>query len=156
MTTTAKIDRTDRKILRHLATDGRIAWSELADLVGLSLTPTLRRVRRLEEDGYIKGYEAKLDEARLAGSISVLVSVTLTSQAEENLQRFEEAIVLAPEVMSCFLMTGDADYSLRVVVPDLESYQQFMTRTLTRIPGVAHIKSSFALKTVLNRGSPLL
>jgi DNA-binding Lrp family transcriptional regulator len=156
MTTTAKIDRTDRKILRHLATDGRIAWSELADLVGLSLTPTLRRVRRLEEDGYIKGYEAKLDEARLAGSISVLVAVTLTSQSEVSLARFEEAIVAAPEVMSCFLMTGDADYSLRVVVPDLESYQQFMTRTLTRIPGVAHIKSSFALKTVLNRGSPLL
>jgi hypothetical protein len=73
----------------------------------------------------------------------VLVSVSLTSQSEENLACFEEAIVLAPEVMSCFLMTGDADYSLRVVVPDLESYQQFMTRTLTRIPCVAHIKSSF-------------
>jgi DNA-binding Lrp family transcriptional regulator len=112
-------------------------------------------VRRLEEEGYIKGYEAKLDEARLAGSISVLVSVSLTSQSEENLVRFEEAIVLAPEVMSCFLMTGDADYSLRVVVPDLETYQQFMTKTLTRIPGVAHIKSSFALRTVLNRVSPL-
>jgi len=155
MTTEPKIDRIDRKILRQLSKDGRMAWSELADLVGLSLTPTLRRVRRLEEEGYIRGYEAKLDEARLAGSISVLVSVTLTSQSEENLVRFEEAIVVAPEVMSCFLMTGDADYSLRVVVPDLETYQQFMTKTLTRIPGVAHIKSSFALRTVLNRVSPL-
>lgn len=155
MTTEDKIDRIDRKILRQLAQDGRMAWSDLAELVGLSLTPTLRRVRRLEEAGYIQGYEAKLDEARLAGSISVLVSVSLTSQSEENLQRFEEAIVLAPEVMSCFLMTGDADYSLRVVVPDLETYHRFMTRTLTRIPGVAHIKSSFALRTVLNRASPL-
>lgn len=155
MTTESDLDRIDRKILRQLAQDGRMAWSALADQVGLSLTPTLRRVRRLEEAGYIKGYEAKLDEARLAGRISVLVSVTLTSQSEENLVRFEQAIVAAPEVMSCFLMTGDADYSLRVVVPDLETYQQFMTRTLTRIPGVAHIKSSFALRTVFNRASPL-
>lgn len=155
MTTEPDIDRIDRKILRQLAQDGRMAWSALADQVGLSLTPTLRRVRRLEQAGYIKGYEAKLDEARLAGRISVLVSVTLTSQSEENLVRFEQAIVAAPEVMSCFLMTGDADYSLRVVVPDLETYQQFMTRTLTRIPGVAHIKSSFALRTVFNRASPL-
>lgn len=155
MTREIDIDRIDRKILRQLAQDGRIAWSELADLVGLSLTPTLRRVRRLEEAGYIQGYVAKLDEARLAGRMSVLVAVTLTSQSEETLARFEEAIVAAPEVMSCFLMTGDADYSLRVVVPDLETYHQFLTRTLTRIPGVAHIKSGFALRTVLNRASAL-
>jgi DNA-binding Lrp family transcriptional regulator len=156
MTKEIDIDRIDRKILRQLAQDGRIAWSELADLVGLSLTPTLRRVRRLEEAGYIQGYVAKLDEARLAGRMSVLVAVTLTSQSEETLARFEEAIVAAPEVMSCFLMTGDADYSLRVVVPDLETYHQFLTRTLTRIPGVAHIKSGFALRTVLNRASALI
>jgi Lrp/AsnC family leucine-responsive transcriptional regulator len=156
MTKEIGIDRIDRKILRQLAQDGRIAWSELADLVGLSLTPTLRRVRRLEEAGYIQGYVAKLDEARLAGRMSVLVAVTLTSQSEETLARFEEAIVAAPEVMSCFLMTGDADYSLRVVVPDLETYHQFLTRTLTRIPGVAHIKSGFALRTVLNRASALV
>jgi DNA-binding Lrp family transcriptional regulator len=155
MTKEIDIDRIDRKILRQLAQDGRIAWSDLADLVGLSLTPTLRRVRRLEDAGYIQGYVAKLDEARLAGRMSVLVAVTLTSQSEETLARFEEAIVAAPEVMSCFLMTGDADYSLRVVVPDLETYHQFLTRTLTRIPGVAHIKSGFALRTVLNRASAL-
>jgi len=156
MTKEIDIDRIDRKILRQLAQDGRIAWSELAELVGLSLTPTLRRVRRLEEAGYIQGYVAKLDEARLAGRMSVLIAVTLTSQSEETLARFEEAIVAAPEVMSCFLMTGDADYSLRVVVPDLETYHQFLTRTLTRIPGVAHIKSGFALRTVLNRASALV
>lgn len=156
MTGAADLDKTDLKILKELALDGRIAWSALADKVGLSLTPTLRRVRQLEERGLIRGYVAQLDEARLAGRMTVFVSVTLTSQAEDVIARFEELIALAPEVMSCFLMTGDADYNLRVVVADLDAYHHFLTRTLTRIPGVAHIKSSFALKTVLMRASPLL
>jgi Lrp/AsnC family leucine-responsive transcriptional regulator len=156
MTNSAKCDKTDVKILKELARDGRMAWSALADKVGLSLTPTLRRVKRLEDDGFIEGYVARLDEGRLAGRISVFVSVTLASQSEEVIAHFEEQIALAPEVMSCFLMTGDADYNLRVVVPDLDAYNHFLTRTLTRIDGVAHIKSSFALRTVLNRASPLL
>lgn len=155
-TSDADIDKTDRKILQELARDGRIAWSELAEKVGLSLTPTLRRVRQLEESGYIRGYVAQLDEGRLAGKVSVFVAVTLEAQSEEVIARFEEQIALAPEVMSCFLMTGNADYTLRVVVPDLDSYHRFLTRTLTRIPGVAHINSSFALKTVLMRPAPLL
>lgn len=156
MTTNPGVDKTDLKILKELACDGRMAWSALGDRIGLSLTPTLRRVRRLEEDGFIKGYVATLDEGRLAGRMNVFVSVTLSTQAEEVIARFEERIALAPEVMSCFLMTGDADYNLRVVVQDLDAYHHFLTRTLTRIPGVAHIKSSFALKTVLSRTSPLL
>ncbi|HEX8613410.1 MAG TPA: Lrp/AsnC family transcriptional regulator [Telluria sp.] len=156
MTNADKCDKTDLKILKELSLDGRMAWSALGDKVGLSLTPTLRRVRRLEEDGFIRGYAARLDEGRLAGRMSVFVSVTLTGQSEEIIARFEEQIALAPEVMSCYLMTGDADYNLRVVVADLDAYHHFLTRTLTRIPGVAHIKSSFALKTVLNRASPLL
>lgn len=156
MTNISAIDKIDLKILKALAVDGRMAWSALAERIGLSLTPTLRRVRRLEEDGYIKGYSATLDEGRLAGRMSVFVSVTLATQSEEVIARFEELIALAPEVMSCFLMTGDADYNLRVVVPDLDAYHQFLTRTLTRIPGVAHIKSSFALKTVLMRPAPVV
>lgn len=156
MTNSPEIDKIDRKILKELSIDGRIAWSALAEKVGLSLTPTLRRVRQLEESGYIQGYVGKLDEGRLAGRMTVFVSVTLATQSEEVIARFEEQIALAPEVMSCFLMTGDADYNLRVVVPDLDAYHHFLTRTLTRIPGVAHIKSSFALKTVLMRASPLL
>jgi len=156
MTNGPEFDKTDRKILKVLARDGRVAWSELAEKVGLSLTPTLRRVRQLEENGYIRGYVAQLDEGRLAGKVSVFVAVTLVTQSEEVIARFEEQIALAPEVMSCFLMTGDADYTLRVVVPDLDGYQRFLTRTLTRIPGVAHIKSSIALKQVLMRPSPLL
>lgn len=156
MTTKNELDKIDRKLLQALARDGRVAWSDLAEQIGLSLTPTLRRVRRLEEAGYIQGYVAQLDEGMLAGRVCVFVAVTLTSQSEEVIAGFEERIALAPEVMSCFLMTGDADYNVRVVVPDLETYHRFLTRTLTRIPGVAHIKSSFALKTVLMRPSPLL
>lgn len=150
------LDRTDLKILRELAQDGRLGWRELAERINLTLTPTLRRVRRLEDEGYIQGYAARLDEGRLAGRMIAFVSVTLASQAEDVINRFEEQIALAPEVMSCFLMTGDADYSLRVVVRDLDDYHQFLTRTLTRIPGVAHIKSSFALKSILQRNAPQL
>ncbi len=151
-----ELDRIDIKILRELSKDGRLGWKELAERIDLSLTPTLRRVKRLEDDGLIRGYCAQLDEARLAGGISVFVAVSLDKQSEEVIARFEEQIGLAPEVMSCFLTTGDADYNLRVVVPDLESYHRFLQRTLTRIPGVANIKSSFALKTVLFRAAPLL
>ncbi|MFL9924913.1 Lrp/AsnC family transcriptional regulator [Herbaspirillum lusitanum] len=151
-----KLDKVDIKILNHLAGDGRIGWKELADKIGLSLTPTLRRVRLLEEAGYIQGYFARLDEARLAGELVVFVSVAMDKQEQEALLNFEKRIVQVPQVMSCFLMTGDADYLLRVVVKDLNTFQSFLTDTLTRIPGVAHIKSSFALKSVLNRTAPPL
>lgn len=151
-----ELDRLDIRILRELAADGRLSWRDLAERIGLSLTPTMRRVKRLEEDGYIKGYVAELDEARLAGSMSVFVSVTLEKQSDKAIARFESEIALAPEVMSCFLMTGDSDYNLRVVVRDLDAYHQFLRRSLTLIPGVAHIKSSFALKTVLMRSAPPL
>lgn len=151
-----KLDRFDVKILNTLASDGRIGWRELGEKIGLSLTPTLRRVRLLEERGYIKGYFARLDEARLAGELVVFVSVAMDKQELEALANFEQKIAEAPQVMSCFLMTGDADYLLRVVVKDLHGYQSFLTNTLTRIPGVAHIKSSFALKTVLTRNAPPL
>jgi Lrp/AsnC family leucine-responsive transcriptional regulator len=154
MESTDHLDRVDIKILRELAADGRLSWRELAERIGLSLTPTLRRVHQLEERGYIRGYVAQLDEGRLAGSMNVFVSVTLERQSEAAIARFETEIALAPEVMSCFLMTGDADYNLRVVVRD--AYHLFLTRTLTRIPGVEHIKSSFALKTVLMRSAPPL
>ena len=151
-----KLDKFDVKILNILADEGRIGWRELAEKIGLSLTPTLRRVRLLEENGYIQGYSARLDETRLGGELVVFVSVAMDKQALEALTYFEERIAQVPEVMSCFLMTGDADYLLRVVVRNLHAYQSFLTNTLTRIPGVAHIKSSFALKTVLMRNAPPL
>jgi len=151
-----KTDRIDMKILRSLAADGRMSWRDLANDIGLSLTPTMRRVKRLEEGGYIVGYHAQVNEELMAGSVSVYVFVTLESQTKEKLEIFEREIAKAPQVMSCFQMTGDSDYILRVVVNDLNSYQEFLTETLTRIPGVAHIKSSFSLKTVLRRVAPIL
>jgi DNA-binding Lrp family transcriptional regulator len=146
----------DHRILQLLAAEGRVSWRELAQRVGLSLTPTLRRVRRLEAAGYISGYTARFDETRLGGGISVFISVTLERQTEEKLKVFEERIARVPEVMSCFRMTGGADYLLRVLVTDLASYQQFLLNTLTRIPGVAHIQSSFAIKPIVQRVAPPL
>ena len=150
------LDRIDRKILSVLGDDGRISWRDLSERVGLSLTPTLRRVRRLEEEGFITGSAAQFDEVRLGGAFSVFVSVTLDRQGQENLDLFEAQIRGAPEVMSCFMMSGGADYLLRVVARDLPSYQTFMTEFLTRIPGVARIQSSFALKAVAHRSAPPL
>ncbi|HSW14489.1 MAG TPA: Lrp/AsnC family transcriptional regulator [Solimonas sp.] len=150
-----ELDKYDMNILRALARDGRISWRNLADEIGLSLTPTLRRVKRLEGEGYIEGYSAHLDEKRLVGAMSAFVSVTLERQVEETLARFEDRVSLLPEVMSCFLMSGGADYTLRVVVRDLDHYQQLLSK-LTRIQGVAHIQSSFALKSVIRRRAPIL
>jgi Lrp/AsnC family leucine-responsive transcriptional regulator len=148
------LDRIDTKILELLVRDGRMSWRDVAERIGLSLTPTLRRIRRLEEDGYIEGFGARLSEQRLGVGITMFVSVTLERQTEEKLKVFERRIADVPEVMSCYLMTGSADYVLRVVASDLESYQRFMLDILTRIPGVAHIQSSLAIKPVFQRTAP--
>ncbi|HVO15376.1 MAG TPA: Lrp/AsnC family transcriptional regulator [Alphaproteobacteria bacterium] len=147
----APIDRTDCKILDLLQEDARLANVELAQKVGLSPSPCLRRVRLLEEGGVIRRYVTLLDPAQVGLPVSVFVQVTLERQVETALQQFEDAVRRHPEVMECYLMTGDADYLLRVVAPDLESYQRFLLDNLTRIPGVASIKSSFALKQVSYR-----
>ncbi|MDR3509032.1 MAG: Lrp/AsnC family transcriptional regulator [Caulobacteraceae bacterium] len=156
MSLTTDLDAFDIKILSALAEDGRMSWRDLSDRIGLSLTPTLRRVRRLEADGYVLGYSARLNEERLGSPISVFVSVTLSAQTEEAIRLFEQEIVKAPEVMSCFLMTGGADYMLRVVAPDLAGFHAFLMNSLTRVPGVAHIQSSFALRSVIQRTAPPL
>ncbi len=152
--TSARLDRRDSRILQLLAKHGRMSWRELAENIGLSLTPTLRRIRRLEEEGIISGYSARIDEQRLGVGITMYVHVTLERQTEETLAVFESRIATVPEVMSCYLMTGQADYILRVVMSDLESYQRFMLDVLTRIPGVAHIQSSLAIKPVFQRATP--
>jgi DNA-binding Lrp family transcriptional regulator len=148
------LDRVDSKILQLLSQDGRISWRDLAERIGLSLTPTLRRIRRLEEEGVISGYSARIDEQRLGFGITMYVLVTLERQTEETLKVFERRIADVPEVMSCYLMTGDADYILRIVVADLQSYQRFMLDILTRIPGVSRIQSSLAIKPVFQRAAP--
>ena len=142
------LDRIDRRILGELQEDARVPISALADRVGLSPSPCLRRVRALEAGGVIKQYVALLDPAAVALGVSVFVSVTLEKQVEERLEAFEAAVVARPEVLECYLMTGEADYLLRVVVADLPAYERFLMDHLTRIPGVASIKSSFALKQV--------
>ena len=154
--TTHALDQTDRKILKALIDNGRITWRDLADQVGLSPTPVLRRVKALEDQGIIQGYSARLDERRLAGGLSVFVQISLDKQDASALVKFEEQIKLAPQVMSCFLMTGDFDYLLRVVTPSVEAFEVFLTNKLARIPGVAHLKSSFALKAIMVRQAPLV
>jgi Lrp/AsnC family leucine-responsive transcriptional regulator len=150
-----KLDSFDTRILRILTADGRKTWRDLSDEIGLSLTPTLRRVRLLESKGYILGYTTRLDERRLGGGIEALISITLEKQSEEALTGFERLIEKVLEVTDCFQMTGDYDYLLRVVVKDLDHYQSMLT-TLSRIPMLARINSSFVLKTVLRRATPVL
>lgn len=149
-----ELDKVDSRILQILARDGRISWRDLAEAVGLSLTPTLRRVRRLQDEGFILGFTARFNEERLGVGITMYVSVALERQTEETLKVFERRIADVPEVMSCHLMTGQGDYMLRIVVSDLASYQRFMLDVLTRIPGVAHIQSSLAIKPVFQRAAP--
>ena len=145
------LDRIDRNILRHLQANARLSNVELADAVGLSASPCLRRVRQLETEGIVQGYVTLVNQNALGLPVSVFVNVTLERQVEKALEHFEQAIRERPEVMECYLMTGDADYLLRVVTADLDAYQRFLLDHLTKIPGVASIKSSFALKQVVYR-----
>jgi DNA-binding Lrp family transcriptional regulator len=142
------LDKTNRHILTLLQENARLSVTDLADQVNLSPSPCSRRIKQLEEHGVIQHYVTLLDAPQVGLPISIFISVTLERQAEIGLQIFEDAIRQWPEVMECYLMTGDADYLLRVVVPDLETYQKFLLERLTQIPGVANIRSSFALKQV--------
>ena len=145
------IDAIDRQILENLQNDARMRNVELAEKVGLSPSPCLRRVGNLEETGVIRGYATLVDAEAVGLPVSVFVSVTLEKQIEKALEKFEKEIRARPEVMECYLMTGEADYLLRVVTADLGAYERFLIEHLTRIPGVASIKSSFALKQVAYR-----
>ncbi len=143
-----KLDDIDRRILAALQADGRMTAQELADRVGLSPSPCARRVRLLEEAGVVKGYVAVIDQAKVGLPISVFASVKLERQREDDLDRFSQAVARWPEVVDCYLMTGQRDYLLRIVVSDLESYERFIKDKLTRLDGVASIESSFALGQV--------
>ena len=145
------LDRLDYRILHQLQNDARITNAELADRIGLSPSPCLRRVRALESAGILKRYVALVDARAVGLPISVVVNVSLRSQERSALVEFETQIQRCPEVMECYLMTGSSDYLLRIVVPDLESYERFLADTLTRIAGVANIQSGLALKQVVYR-----
>lgn len=145
------LDRLDYRILHHLQNDARLTNLELASHVGLSPSPCLRRVKALEDLGIIRRYVAILDAVAVGLPISAFINVSLRSQERETLEQFQTQITSCPEVMECYLMTGNSDYLLRVVVPDLESYERFLGDKLTRIPGVGNIQTSFALKPVVYR-----
>ncbi len=143
-----QLDSIDWKILGLLQADARMSNVELAKAIGLSPSPCLNRVRALEEAGYISRYVTLLDALRVGLKVSVFIQVTLERQIESALERFENAIRGRPEVMECYLMTGDADYLIRVVVADIQVLEEFILKFLTKLPGVGNIKSSFALKQV--------
>jgi Lrp/AsnC family transcriptional regulator, leucine-responsive regulatory protein len=142
------LDAIDWRILALLQRDATLSNVELAREVGLSPSPCLARVRALEESGYISQYVTLLDPLKVGLKVSVFIQVALEKQIESALEVFENAIRSRPEVMECYLMTGEADYLLRVVVPDLQALEHFILNFLSRVPGVGNIKSSFALKQV--------
>ena len=143
-----KLDRTDRTILAELQRDGRLTNRELAEKVHLSESACLRRVRSLEEAGVIDRYEALVSQTKVGLPGNVFVSITLNRQEQADLAAFEEAVRRVPEVMECYLMTGHQDYLLRVVVTDPADFERLHSQHLTRLPGVARVHSSFALRTV--------
>jgi Lrp/AsnC family leucine-responsive transcriptional regulator len=139
------LDDIDRKIIAAVQSDGRMTVNEIAARVGLSASPCARRVRMLEEAGVIKGYTAVIDQKKIGLPISAFASIKLERQREEDLDRFAAAVARWPEVVDCYLMTGQRDYLMRVVVQDLEAYERFLKDKLTRLDGVASIETSFAL-----------
>ena len=143
-----KLDRTDRHILAELQRDGRLSNRDLAEKVHLSESACLRRVRALEEAGVIDRYTAVVNQAKVGLPGSVFVSITLHRQEQGDLAAFEAAVQRVPEVMECYLMTGQHDYLLRVVVSDPADFERLHSQHLTRLPAVARVQSSFALRTV--------
>jgi DNA-binding Lrp family transcriptional regulator len=143
-----QLDEIDVKILKQLQDHARISNVELADKVGLSPAPCLRRVRALEQTGVIRGYAALVNPSAVRLGVTVFVQISLDLQVEDRLEIFEHAIMQCPEVLECYLMTGDADYLLRVIVSDVSAYERFLRDSLTRIESAAGIKSSFALKQI--------
>jgi len=147
------MDQIDHRIVRALQRDGRMTISDLADKVGLSPTPCARRLERLQRDGVITGYSARVDPAKLGLGVSVFVSVELERQERADVDAFERAIRTCDEVMECYLMTGSRDILLRVLVADLAAFDAFLENRLMQIPGIRNLRSNFALRTMVQRDS---
>jgi DNA-binding Lrp family transcriptional regulator len=143
----ANLDQIDRRLLAELQDQGRITNVELAQRVGLTAPPCLRRVRGLEDAGIIKGYHAQLDAAKLGFAITVFAMVSLKSQAEESLRGFEDHMRALPEVRECHMLNGEIDFILKIVSKDLQSFQEFLTSKLTPAPNVASVKTSLTIRT---------
>lgn len=142
------MDKIDRKIVRELQANARLSNQELADIIGLSPSPCLRRVRKLEEAGVLSGYTAIVDQEMYGLPVNVFVSIRLEIQNNQSIKIFEEGINNLDQVMECYLMTGSRDYLMRVVSADLKSYEDFIREELTKIPGIASVESSFAFGNV--------
>ena len=147
-----ELDRYDLQILRQLQDNGRLSNQELADRIGLSPSPCLRRVRALEDAGIIAGYRAMLDAKTLGLSLTALVHISMDKHTPERFEGFEKVIRNIPEVLECLLITGQAaDYQLKVVVPDMDAYQDLLLKHITRIAGVTGVHSSFVLRRVVDK-----
>jgi DNA-binding Lrp family transcriptional regulator len=142
------LDQTDRRILAALQKQGRISNADLSEMVNLSPSACHRRVQRLETDGYIRDYVALLDARKMKVPTTVFVEITLSGQADEVLEAFEKAVARIPDVLECHLMAGSADYILKVVAENTEDFARIHRQYLARLPGVAQMQSSFALRTV--------
>jgi len=145
--TRSNLDQIDRRLLAELQEEGRATNVELAQRVGLTAPPCLRRVRALEDSGVIRGYHADVDPARLGFAITVFALVSLRSQAEDALRQFEEHVGTLPEVRECHMLNGEIDFILKIVSRDLQSFQEFLTSKLTPAPNVASVKTSLTIRT---------
>lgn len=147
-----ELDRYDRQILMLLQADGRLSNQELAERIGLSPSPCLRRVRALEEAGLISGYRAIVDGKKLGLTLMALVHISMDRHTPERFANFEDKVSGLPEVLECLLITGQAaDYQLKVIVRDMDAYQDLLLNRITRIEGVTGVHSSFVLRRVLDR-----
>jgi DNA-binding Lrp family transcriptional regulator len=142
-----KLDRIDRRILRDLQNDGRMTNVELARRAGISAPPCLRRVRALEESGFIRGYHADINPDSLGYGVTVFAQVGLSSQAETDLRKFEELVISWPLVRECNMLAGEFDFLLKIVAEDWDDYQRFLTTKLTSAPNVSHVKSALSIRS---------
>jgi Lrp/AsnC family transcriptional regulator, leucine-responsive regulatory protein len=149
-----QLDRYDRQILAVLQEDGRISNQDLAERIGLSPSPCLRRVRTLEEAGVIAGYRALLDAKKLGLTLMALIGISMDQHTPERFANFETAVAAIPEVLECLLITGQqSDYQLKVAVRDMDAYQDLLLNQITRIGGVTGVHTSFVLRRVVDRQS---
>ena len=146
------LDRYDRQILEVLQGEGRLSNQELAERIGLSPSPCLRRVRTLEEAGYIIGYRALVDSQKLGLTLMALIHISMDRHTPERFENFETRVAALPEVLECLVITGqDADYQLKVIVRDMEAYQHLLLDKITRIEGVSGVHSSFVMRKVVDK-----
>lgn len=147
-----RLDATDLRMLRLLQDEGRISNARLAERLNLSETPAWRRLRRLEDEGYVRGYQAVLDQRKLGYGVTAFVQITFAMHTGQEPYKFEEAIQAIPEILSCHNITGEADYLLQVVARDLEDYGDFVARVLRKLPGVTAIRSTLSMREVKAAG----